>query len=153
MYPPDREPAGYFASLQHLAPEMAFDPATLTTDADWIRAGELVFDAPNGFGSVDPARADMYVRDRQWYDHVRPSIAADGTLPFYRYVVREQGKVEIGVLSCGMCHTRVMPDGTVIKGAQGNIPLDRAAADDFARGASDIALAHRVERGLYARRG
>jgi len=54
--------------------------------------------------------------------------------PFYRYVVREQGKVEIGVLSCGMCHTRVMPDGTVIKGAQGNIPLGRATADDFARG-------------------
>jgi hypothetical protein len=26
-----------------------------------------------------------------------------------------------------MCHTRVMPDGTVIKGAQGNFPFDRAA--------------------------
>ena len=121
----------------------------MTTDADWIRAGELVFDAPNGFGSIDPSRADMYVRDRRWYDHVRPLIAADGTLPFYRYVVREKGKVEIGVLSCGMCHTRVMPDGTVIKGAQGNVPLDRVVADDFARGTHDIARTHRVERGLY----
>jgi hypothetical protein len=150
VYSPDREPSGYFASLQRRAPEIAFDPATLTTDADWIRAGELVFDAPNGFGSIDPSRADMYVRDPQWYDHVRPSIAADGTLPFYRYVVREKGKVEIGVLSCGMCHTRVMPDGTVIKGAQGNIPLGRVVADDFARGAQDLALIHRVERGLYS---
>jgi len=81
VYPPGREPSGYFASLQSRAPEIAFDPATLTTDADWIRAGELVFDAPNGFGSIDPSRADMYLRDRKWYDHVRPSIAADGTLP------------------------------------------------------------------------
>jgi hypothetical protein len=27
-----------------------------------------------------------------------------------------------------MCHTRVMPDGSVLKGAQGNIPFDRAMA-------------------------
>jgi hypothetical protein len=27
-----------------------------------------------------------------------------------------------------MCHTRVMPDGTVIKGAQGNFPFDRTLA-------------------------
>jgi mono/diheme cytochrome c family protein len=45
-----------------------------------------------------------------------------------RYVVREKGKVELGILSCAMCHTRVMPDGTVIKGAQGNFPDDRAFA-------------------------
>ena len=29
-----------------------------------------------------------------------------------------------------MCHTRVMPDGSVVKGAQGNLPFDRAIAWD-----------------------
>ncbi len=33
----------------------------------------------------------------------------------------------MGTVSCGMCHTRVMQDGTIIKGAQGNFPFDRAA--------------------------
>jgi hypothetical protein len=149
VYHPDREPPGYFASLQRRAPEIAFDPATLTTDADWIRAGELVFDAPIVFGSIGRPRSDMYVRARQWYDHVRPPIPADGTLPYYRYVVRKKGNVELGVLSCGMCHTRVMPDGTVIKGAQGNFPLHRTLADDYAS-APDVASVRRVERLLYA---
>jgi hypothetical protein len=37
-------------------------------------------------------------------------------------VIREKGVVEVGSLSCGQCHTRLMPDGTIIKGAQGNSP-------------------------------
>jgi hypothetical protein len=45
-----------------------------------------------------------------------------------RYVVREKGKVEVGILSCGQCHTRVMPDGSIVKGAQGNFPDDRTFA-------------------------
>ena len=54
-------------------------------------------------------------------------MAKDGTLPYFQYVIREKGKVQMGTVSCSMCHTRVMPDGTVIKGAQGNFPFDRAA--------------------------
>jgi len=55
-------------------------------------------------------------------------VTGDGVLPFMQYVVREKGKVELGVLSCAMCHTRVMPDGTTITGAQGNFPDDRLFA-------------------------
>jgi hypothetical protein len=61
--------------------------------------------------------------------------AKDGTLPWFRYVIREKGKIELGTLSCGMCHTRVTPDGMVVKGAQGNFPFERAgeliAKDSF----------------------
>ena len=46
VYHPDKEPAGYFASLEKVEPETAFDAAALKTTADWIKAGELVFDAP-----------------------------------------------------------------------------------------------------------
>ena len=46
----------------------------------------------------------------------------DGIMPFQRYIVRQKGVVEVGEASCGQCHTRVMPDGAMIKGAQGNFP-------------------------------
>src|SRR5262245_55839212 len=46
IYPPGREPAGYIEWLQQQEPELTFDASTLKTESDWIRAGELVFDAP-----------------------------------------------------------------------------------------------------------
>lgn len=55
-------------------------------------------------------------------------VAADGRLPFLHYVVRQKGKVELGVFSCAMCHTRVMADGAIVKGAQGNFSLEKAAS-------------------------
>ena len=55
-------------------------------------------------------------------------MTPDGVLPFLTYVIREKGKIELGSFSCGMCHTRVLPSGAVLKGAQGNFPLNRALA-------------------------
>src|SRR5262245_57382335 len=46
IYAPDKEPAGYWESLQQKEPEILFDPAKLKTKEEWIRAGELVFDQP-----------------------------------------------------------------------------------------------------------
>jgi len=43
----------------------------------------------------------------------------------YRYVIR-RGKLELRRLSCASCHTRVMRDGTTVKGAQGNFAFDAA---------------------------
>ena len=118
VYAPDREPPGYIEWLQQQEPEVAFDPAALRTEEDWIRAGELVFDAPINFEEIEttPARSPAF------YARSGVRVAADGTLPQKRYVVREKGVVELGNLSCGQCHTRVMPDGGVVKGAQGNFP-------------------------------
>src|SRR5262249_57689664 len=42
--------------------------------------------------------------------------------------MRTRGVVEVHALGCASCHTRVMPDGTVLKGAQSNQPLQRQAA-------------------------
>ena len=36
IYAPSKEPAGYFDRLKELEPEIAFDPTTLKTEADWI---------------------------------------------------------------------------------------------------------------------
>lgn len=125
VYTPGKEPAGYLEWLKQQEPQSAFDTNALKTEADWIRAGELVFDSPISYDNI--ARiAD--VRNPQWYEKLHVPATNDGTLPWFRYVIREKGKVELGTISCTLCHTRVMPDGTVLKGAQGNFPFERAAA-------------------------
>lgn len=125
VYVPGKEPAGYLEWLKQQKPQSAFEPDALKSEADWIRAGELVFESPLFYDNIATI-AD--VRDPQWYEKLGVPEAKDGTLPWFRYVVREEGKVELGTLACAMCHTRVMSDGSVVKGAQGNFPFERAAA-------------------------
>jgi hypothetical protein len=126
VYHPAKEPRQYMEWLKKREPEIVFDASKLKTEADWIKAGEIVFDAPIEFESSGTLFSE--VRDRAWYEKNQVPVTKDGIFPFMRYVVRERGKVELGILSCAMCHTRVMPDGGVIKGAQGNFPDDRAFA-------------------------
>ncbi len=123
VYAPGKEPPGYEEWLRQQEPETVFDASKLKTEADWIEAGEAVFDAPI-FYDVLVRAAD--VKDPLWYEKSGVRAAKDGALPYFRFVVREKGKVELGTISCAMCHTRVMPDGAVIKGAQGNFPFERA---------------------------
>jgi hypothetical protein len=68
------------------------------------------------------------LRDSDWYRRAGVPATREGVMPFARSVVRRKGVVEVGNLAGGMCHTRVMPDGSVIKGAQGNFPFDRTLA-------------------------
>ncbi len=68
------------------------------------------------------------VRNPQWYRTTGVPLSKDGVMPYTRYVVRKKGTVEVGILSCAGCHTRVVADGAVIKGAQGNFPAGRAFA-------------------------
>ncbi len=151
IYAPEKEPSGYVEWLKQQKPEIAFDAALLKTKEDWIAAGEIVFDAPIVYGSLFiPASDVLYVRDPAWYRLTGTPVAKDGVMPFYRYVIREAGKIEIGLLSCGSCHTRVMSDGSIIKGAQGNFPFDRAMAYDYRTGIEDVSMARTAERTLYA---
>lgn len=129
VYHPDREPAGYLDGLRAAEPAVVFDAATLSTEADWIAAGRLVFEMAVDFDG--PILRPAQVRDRGWLARHGVPVASDGTIPFARWVVREKGKVELGNVSCAMCHTRVMPDGMTILGAQGNFPFDRIFADDI----------------------
>jgi hypothetical protein len=137
IYAPGHEPAGYMDWLKQQEPVILWDDKghhpPLRTEADWIRAGEMVFNAsPQTAGVLQFDQA----KDPEWWAKVRPPIAKDGTLPGYSYVVTEKGKVDTGNLSCASCHTRVMQDGTTIKGAQGNFPFDRNAAVSLRTGLS-----------------
>ena len=128
IYAPGYEPAGYMESLQRKEPEIAFDASTPRADTDWIAAGETVFDAPIGYGATFKLAS---VRDPGWYQRNQIPLTRDGIMPFARYVVRTKGVVEVGSGSCVMCHARVMPDGTLLKGGQGNFPADRVVADNL----------------------
>lgn len=123
VYAPGKEPPGYWEWLKQQEPEIAFDPARLKSTDDWVRAGETVFGAPSAYDTIVTA---SQVRDPAWYEKTGTPVAGDGVVPFASYVIRKKGQVELGTLSCAMCHTRVLPDGAVVKGAQGNFPFDRA---------------------------
>src|SRR6476619_1368223 len=87
VYAPGKEPAGYLEWLKQQEPESAFDAGALKTEADWIRAGELVFDSPISYDNIALV-AD--VRNPEWYEKLNIPATKDGTLPWFRYVIREK---------------------------------------------------------------
>src|SRR5262245_36061271 len=135
MYDPDHEPPGYRDWLRRQDPIVLWDEGRhrprLEPEADWSKAGELVFDAPVLFF---PGLTHTAEESRAFIEKTGDLHDKNGVSPFSDYVIRERGKVEIGDASCRECHTRLMPDGTVIRGAQGNRPIEQVAylglADD-----------------------
>ena len=132
VYAAGREPAGYVDWLKQQEPVILWDDVghapPLQTEADWIRAGQIAFEASTQFGA---ARANFRIEDIKnpdWYARTGAPVAGNGTVPVFQYVVRTRGEVELGVNSCAFCHTRVMPDGSVLRGAQSNFPVQRAFA-------------------------
>jgi len=125
IYHPDREPVGYRDSLAALPPEVAFDATVLESEQDWIDAGALAFHAPIAF---DGAVRSQDVLNPSWYVENEIGLTSEGVFPWARWVIRESGRLEVGNLACAMCHTRLMPDGSVVEGAQGNFPFERVTA-------------------------
>ena len=126
VYHPSREPAGYMEWLKKQQPEIAFNPSKLKTREDWTKTGEVVFNAPTSHNPVFFSAADL--RNPSFYDRTGMPVAKDGAVPFAGWVIRRKGEVELGSMGCNTCHTRVMTDGTVVPGAQGNNPGDREGA-------------------------
>ena len=122
VYHPDHEPEGYMEWLAEQEPELSFEVDKLHTKEDWIAAGEVVFNAPLVYNALN--NPDI-VRNRDWYEETGVPVAADGTVPFFGYFIEEKGTIYLGEFSCGACHSRVMDDGSVIQGAQGNYPIGR----------------------------
>lgn len=130
IYHPDREPEGYWEWLHEQEPQVAFDVSKLATEDDWRRAGELVFTEGVNY-QTDTELA--FVRDPDAYAAAGIRLTAEGHFPYARYFVREKGKVEIGVDACSVCHSRVLADGTLVYGAQGDFPLGKTSAYEIAR--------------------
>ena len=117
VYEPGREPAGYMEWLRQQDPQVAFNASAFKTRADWVAAGELVFNAPASFAPVFFGAKD--VQDPHFSARNGMPVASDGTMPFARWVIRRKGEVELGSMGCNTCHTRVLADGTAVPGAQG----------------------------------
>ncbi|MCI0389094.1 MAG: hypothetical protein MOB07_10075 [Acidobacteria bacterium] len=118
VYAPEREPAGYLEWLKQQEPEDAIDFRALKSKEDWIRAGQLVFDAPfRATLSISPTA-------ERWREfngsRLYPRPAKDGAYPWVRYYVLKKGDVRGFFTECGSCHSRVLEDGTLVPGAQGN---------------------------------
>jgi hypothetical protein len=126
IYAHGHEPAGYIDWLKQQEPVIVWDDRghapPLKTDADWIKAGEIVFGAPVIYEAFLRV---LHVRSPEWWTQVGARFASDGTVPGWAYVVTEKGKLAVGALSRSSCHTRLMPDGTALKGAQGNFPFEK----------------------------
>jgi hypothetical protein len=121
FYMPGKEPDGYFEWLRAQKPEVIFNVQEMKTEQDWITAGEIIYDMPqtNSLVIMDSAfMAALPALEKLWRKFIPP--AKDGTIPFLSIVVREKGRIELGNFSCGMCHTKLTPDGSLLKGGQGN---------------------------------
>jgi hypothetical protein len=132
VYHPSKEPKAYMEGLQQKDREtVVFDPTQFRTEADWIKAGELVFHAPDTGRGPSVAHA----HNPDWYKGLNVPVAAGGTLPSFRYVIRSKGQVTIEGANCARCHTYVLRDGplkgTLLTGAQGNFPLMGRLAQDI----------------------
>jgi hypothetical protein len=135
VYHPKFEPAGYRDRLLAQGPMPLIEPSKLKSKADWIEAGQRVFEELDTevMRSDDPIVL-KYFTDASAIDKRRDVshdvINKDGVLLDYRWVVDWDKKLKLSVSSCAGCHSRLMPDGTVLAGAPCNFDLaDSPAAD------------------------
>jgi hypothetical protein len=122
VYVKGREPAGYRDWMRKQGPQPLIEPTKLRTEDDWIAAGREVFDSLHllSFRTADP-RAFAWADDPDLAAHQQVSVAADGTIPGVRWLIDHDGALKITLAECSGCHSRLLPDGSVVRGAQRNI--------------------------------
>ncbi len=133
VYHPDREPPGYRDWLKAQGPQRLIEPEKLKSKTDWIEAGRRVFeeldtavmrsnDAVVIAHFSDPSAINAYS------DPAHDVVTRDGIILDYRWVVDRDGTLKISVSSCFGCHTRLMPDGSLLPGAPSNFDLGNSPA-------------------------
>lgn len=124
FYMPGSEPKGYYDSLAKLDPEINFSTEDLKTEADWIKAGEIIYDMPMVYTVIDSATLSLLPLWAERWKAAGIQGNSNGIIPFVSISIRKKGVIELGGESCGMCHTKMMPDDQLFKGGQGNFPAD-----------------------------
>ena len=122
VYIKSREPEGYRDWMRKQGPQPLIEPAKLTSEADWIAAGREVFDGLHlaEFRTADP-RAFRWADDPDLMAREGVTVAADGTIPGVRWLIDHDRQLKITLAECSGCHTRVLPDGSIVRGAQRNL--------------------------------
>jgi len=135
VYHPAREPKGYREWMRKQGPQRLIEPEKLSTKADWIDAGRRVFEQLDTASSrtadpvvlahfSDPAAVDRYM------DASHDVVSKDGVLLDYLWVVDLDGTLKLSASSCGGCHSRLMPDGSLLEGAPSNFDLGDSQATE-----------------------
>ena len=131
MYHPGREPAGYRDWLKKQGPQRLIEPEKLKTKSDWINAGQRVFEQlDTEITRTDDPRAIAYLTDAAALDSHKEPMDRDGVLLEYRWIVDRNGKLKVTLPSCVSCHSRLMPDGTMLRGAPSNFDAPDSPAGD-----------------------
>ncbi len=133
VYHPDREPPGYREALLRAGPQPLIEPQKLKTEADWIEAGRRVFEEldTTESRSDDPLVIAHFTDAKsidKYRDETHDVIDSNGVLLDYRWVVGLDHKLRLSLTSCAGCHTRLMPDKSLLPGAPCNFDISRAPA-------------------------
>ncbi len=127
VYFPGREPKDYTNWLKQQKPQPLVEPEKLKTEKDWLEAGRLVFE-----GLDDPPtrtndpRALNYFSNPAAIKRDGMTVTEEGEIIGVRWVVDRDGELKISFAQCSACHTRVMEDGSTLRGAQGNAHFENS---------------------------
>ena len=104
------------------------------TEADWIDSGRRVFeemDVPT-LRTTDPQIIAL-ARSAEEFARRGGQAQKDGRVLGLRWVPTSKG-LSLGVSDCSLCHTRVLPDGSILNGAPFNVPLNGVLGELATRG-------------------
>jgi hypothetical protein len=122
VYASGREPAGYRDWMRNQGPQPLIEIGKKRTDAEWVAAGREVFDGLDiAHNRTDDPRVFAWADDPNTVAREHALMTKDGVIVSVRWVVDHDRKLKLTLGECGACHTRVMPDGSDISGAQGNL--------------------------------
>ena len=114
---------GLLEMLRARKPEPLITPGA-RTEAEWVESGRRVFDEMDvpTFRSINPQIIAM-ARSAEEFARRGGHAQKDGRVLGVRWVPTSKG-LSLSVSDCGGCHTRVMPDGSLLNGAPFNAPLN-----------------------------
>ena len=133
VYHPRFEPDGYREWMRAQGPQPLIDTTKLKTKEDWIEAGRLVFER---LDTEISRSGDLLVIAHfthaesldKYRDATHDAMTADGIILDYRWVVDRDSTLKISLSSCAGCHSRLMPDGSLLSGAPCNFDLASSPA-------------------------
>ncbi|MFY9608251.1 MAG: hypothetical protein WAU45_06495 [Blastocatellia bacterium] len=118
VYHPDFEPKGYREWMFKQGTQPMIEPAKLETESDWIEAGRRVFEGLDfPVTRTDDPRIFKYLGDRVEIKNAEAEMTKEGVLLGMRYLIDKDGKLKVSLADCAGCHSRLMPDGSVLLGA------------------------------------
>ena len=116
VYFPGREPAGYWDTIRNKKPEPLIVPGARTS-SEWLAEGSRIFhelDLPY-LRNYD-SKLFALIRSADECAKLGGHPQKDGTMLGFRWVPTSKG-LALGQQDCAVCHSRVMPDGSIVEGA------------------------------------